>query len=66
MVETKGLETLEVPRKDQRMARWCQGATALTGQEWRYVKVSEQLFDTGPWDSLATLERGSTAEQSRA
>ena len=59
VVETKGLETLEVPRKDQRMARWCQDATALTGQEWRYVKVSEALFDSGPWDSLPTLERAS-------
>ena len=59
VVETKGLETLEVPRKDQRMARWCQDATALTGQEWRYVKVSEALFDSGPWDSLAALERAS-------
>ena len=59
VVETKGLETLEVPRKDQRMARWCQDATALTGQEWRYVKVSEALFDSGPWDSLAELERAS-------
>ena len=58
VVETKGLETLEVPRKDQRMARWCQDATALTGQDWRYVKVTEALFDSGPWDSLATLERG--------
>ena len=59
VVETKGLETLEVPRKDQRIARWCQDATSLTGQEWRYVKVSESLFDSGPWDSLAALERAS-------
>ena len=57
VVETKGLETLEVPRKDQRMARWCEDATALTGHEWRYVKISEALFDSGPWDSLAMLER---------
>ena len=57
VVETKGLETLEVPRKDQRMARWCQDATALTGDEWRYVKVSEAMFDSGPWDSLAALGR---------
>ncbi|MDE2696503.1 MAG: DEAD/DEAH box helicase family protein [Chloroflexota bacterium] len=57
VLETKGLETLEVPLKDQRMARWCQDATALTGQDWRYVKVSEALFDSGPWDSLAELER---------
>ena len=57
VVETKGLETLEVPRKDQRMDRWCHDATDLTGQVWRYVKVTEALFDSGQWDSLAMLER---------
>ena len=57
VVETKGLETLEVPRKDQRMAQWCRDATRLTGQEWRYVKVTEALFDSERWDSLEMLER---------
>ena len=57
VVETKGLETLEVPRKDQRMARWCEDATAITGHEWRYLKVSEVQFDSGLWHSLAMLER---------
>ena len=57
VVETKGLETLEVPRKDQRMARWCQDATALTGHDWRYVKVTEAQFDATAWESLAALAR---------
>ena len=39
------------------MARWCQDAAALTGQEWRYVRVSEALLDSGPRDSLAMLEQ---------
>jgi len=56
VVETKGLETLEVPRKDQRMAQWCRDATELTGQEWKYIKVTEALFYSAQWDSLATLE----------
>ena len=57
VVETKGLESLEVPRKDQRMARWCHDASELTGEEWRYVKVTETLFDSGQWDSLDMLKR---------
>ena len=57
VVETKGLESLEVPRKDHRMARWCHDATELTGEKWRYVKVTEALFDSGNWESLAMLER---------
>ena len=57
VVETKGLETLEVPRKDQRMARWCQDATMLAGAEWRYLKVTEALFNSTAWESLAELAR---------
>ena len=55
VIETKGLETLEVPRKDQRMARWCQDASALTDDDWRYVKVPETVFDRTAWESLARL-----------
>ena len=58
VVETKGLETIEVPRKDQRMAAWCRSASDLTGEDWRYLKVTEALFDFSEWESLAALERG--------
>jgi len=57
VVETKGLEDLEVPRKDQRMIQWCRDATVFTGEEWRYVKVAGALFDSHRWDSIAELER---------
>ena len=59
VVETKGLETLDTPRKDRRMARWCEDAARLDGREWRYLKVGEALFDGGEWDSLAALEQAS-------
>ena len=58
VVETKGLETIEVPRKDQRMAAWCRAASDLTGEDWRYLKVKEALLDFSEWESLAELERG--------
>jgi len=61
VVETKGLETIEVPRKDQRMAAWCAAASALTRDDWRYLKVTEALFDFSEWESLAALERAARA-----
>jgi len=44
VVETKGLEDLEVARKDERMKQWCKDASKLTGQHWQYLKVLEDDF----------------------
>jgi type III restriction enzyme len=44
LVETKGLEDIEVARKDARATKWCQDATALTGLSWHYIKVPENVF----------------------
>lgn len=45
LVETKGLEDIEVERKDRSATIWAEQATALTGQEWRYVKVLQIDFE---------------------
>ena len=56
VVETKGLETSEVPRKDARMRQWCKSASELTDTEWRYVKVMQTTFEDGTqWQSLEQL-----------
>ena len=47
VVETKGLETLEVPRKDRRVAAWCETATALAGREWRYPESRRRAVRSG-------------------
>lgn len=44
VVETKGLEDIEVASKDHSASLWAEHATALTGQEWRYVKVLQKDF----------------------
>src|SRR3989344_1274532 len=44
VVETKGLEDLEVARKDERMKQWCRDASKITGQPWQYLKVLEDDF----------------------
>jgi type III restriction enzyme len=49
LVETKGLEDLEVARKDARARIWCRDASELTAnsalpQKWQYSKVMEMTF----------------------
>ncbi|OHA06811.1 MAG: hypothetical protein A3B34_02575 [Candidatus Sungbacteria bacterium RIFCSPLOWO2_01_FULL_54_21] len=44
VVETKGLEDLEVARKDERIKEWCKDASRITGQRWQYLKVLEDDF----------------------
>jgi type III restriction enzyme len=60
VIETKGMETVEVARKDARIRQWCKTASQLTGDEWRYVKVSEHTFRTGgDWTSVHQLATAS-------
>ncbi len=44
LVETKGQESLEVAFKDRAAQMWCENATILTGQQWRYVKVPQKEY----------------------
>ena len=44
LVETKGREDIDVPRKDARAIKWCEDATRLTGNSWSYLKAPERLF----------------------
>ncbi len=44
LVETKGLEDIEVANKDRSAIIWTEKATALTGQAWRYIKVLQVVF----------------------
>lgn len=45
IVETKGQESLEVQYKDRAARLWCENATTLTGQQWRYVKVPQKKYE---------------------
>lgn len=62
LVETKGLEDLEVARKDARARVWCEDATELTSatdtpQRWQYLKVMEDLFYSHHGRTFARLAR---------
>ena len=45
LVETKGLETEEVPLKDKRASEWCKDVSSLTKTKWVYLKVKQDVFN---------------------
>jgi len=47
VVETKGAENLDDPRKIQRLKNWCEDATRSTGKIYRYLYVRQE-----DWDNL--------------
>jgi type III restriction enzyme len=44
IVETKGLEDVNVANKDRAAHLWCENTTRLTGKPWAYVKVLQTAY----------------------
>lgn len=44
LIETKGMESEETPFKDQAATNWCENASNLTSNKWRYKKISQNKF----------------------
>jgi type III restriction enzyme len=44
LVETKGQESIEVRYKDTAARMWCENASMLTGEQWRYIKVPQREY----------------------
>jgi len=55
LLETKGLETPDVLRKDAAALQWCENASKLCGIEWRYIKVPQKEFEALRPSRLADL-----------
>ena len=59
IVETKGREELDLPRKMARLAQWCDDATAtsraIRGPAYQFIYVDQEGFDRHPPASLAEL-----------
>jgi type III restriction enzyme len=55
LLETKGLEDVNVANKDGAAALWCENATRLVGQPWHYLKVPQKEFEQLQPDSMADL-----------
>ncbi len=44
LIETKGLEDVNVAGKDRAARLWCENATLLTGKPWSYLKVPQAEY----------------------
>jgi len=67
IVETKGQEELELPRKMGRLRQWCEDATAASqaegGPEYRFVYVDQKGYERAQPGSFAALIAGFTDYQ---
>ncbi|MBW8042587.1 MAG: restriction endonuclease subunit R, partial [Planctomycetes bacterium] len=54
LVETKGQEDREVPRKAQAAVAWCESASTRK-QKWEYIYVPQGVFERLTGDSVAEL-----------
>jgi len=61
LVETKGAEGVEVALKDARARRWAADVTRLTGQEWRYLKLPQAVFEGSKAREFAELVESADA-----
>jgi len=55
LIETKGIEDVEVERKDARAMQWCRDASAMAGTAWQYVKVPYDLFQSSTAATFSEL-----------
>jgi type III restriction enzyme len=55
LIETKGLEDVNVALKDRAAHLWCENAGVLTGTPWAYVKVLQKEFETLQPEDFAAL-----------
>lgn len=58
LIETKGMEGVEVPIKDREAQRWCENVQKLTGKPWKYLKVRPQDLETYKTQNFRTLASG--------
>ncbi len=56
LVETKGREDQDVPRKARAAIAWCKAAS-MSGTEWEYLYVPQGVFERLTGDSAAELAR---------
>lgn len=55
LIETKGMEDVNVKMKDIAAQNWCEKATELTGTSWSYLKVLQKDYEALHPDSFSEL-----------
>ncbi len=46
IIETKGREYEDTDRKDMAIKKWCEDITKQSNQEWRYIKIYQEDFNS--------------------
>lgn len=55
VIETKGIEDVDVKHKDKRAELWCEDASKLTGEKWQYIRVNQEDFEKYKFKSVSEL-----------
>ena len=55
VIETKGIEDVDVKNKDKRAELWCEDASKLTGEIWRYCRVNQEDFEKYKYKRVSEL-----------
>jgi len=55
IIETKGRVDINVVHKDKRIKIWCEDASNLTGENWSFIRVNQELFEQHRFKSMREI-----------
>ncbi|MFN3739814.1 MAG: DEAD/DEAH box helicase family protein [Thermodesulfovibrionales bacterium] len=55
IIETKGMEDVDVEHKDKRIELWCEDATKLTETKWVFKRIDQEDFEKYRFKSIEEL-----------
>jgi type III restriction enzyme len=55
VIEPKGRVDVDVKHKDDRIKRWCDDASRLTGDSWKFIRVDQEEFEKYRFSSVKDL-----------
>ena len=55
VIETKGRVDIDVKPKDERIKTWCDGASRLTGDSWKFIRINHEEFEKHRFKSIEEL-----------
>jgi type III restriction enzyme len=57
IIETKGREYEDTDKKDAAIVKWCKDISKTLNQDWRAIKISQQLFEKRQYHNFQDLVR---------
>jgi|GEM_PF-1760447 len=55
VIETKGRVDIDVKPKDDRIKRWCDDTSRLTGDSWKFIRINQEEFEKHRFKSIEEL-----------